>query len=400
VIIVVQVKLQPTPDQFRALAKTLAACNEAACRASQIAFEAGGATGRRKIRRPELQVLAYHEMKRTLSAQAAIRTIAKVADAYTTLRSNLRNGRYGKPGNKRYARAAGKPIQFRPDAAQPFDDRCLSWRHDADTPNAGTVSIWTTEGRIKGIQFAGAPQQVALLRKRRKGETDLVIRDGSAYLIATIDAPTAPLKDGPHLARQDGWLGVDMGIVNIAATSDGTLYSGGLLTGIRKRQLRLRKKLQAKGTKSAKRLLKARSRKEGRFAADLNHQISKKIVTEAERTGRGIAVEELTGIRERARLRKPQRVALNSWAFAQLGSFIAYKAMRSGVPLVEVDPAYTSQTCSSCGNVDKASRIRQATYICRACGVVANADVNAAVNIAARGVDSWAGVTQPYAARS
>ena len=347
-----------------------------------------------------MQELAYHEMKRTLSALPAIRTIAKVADAYATLRSNLRNGRYGTPGNKRYVRAAGKPIQFRPDASQPFDDRCLSWQHDTGTPNGGTVSIWTTEGRVKGIRFAGASQQIALLRLHRKGETDLVIRDGSAYLIAAVDAPTAPLKHGPHLGRQDGWLGVDMGIVNIAATSDGTLYSGGLLTGIRKRQVRLRKKLQAKGTMSARRLLKARSRKEGRFAADLNHQISKKIVTEAERTGRGIAVEELTGIRERARLRKPQRVALNSWAFAQLGSFIAYKAKRSGVPLVKVDPAYTSQTCSSCSNVDKASRIGQGTYICRACGVVANADVNAAVNIAARGADSWAAVRQPYAART
>lgn len=62
--------------------------------------------------------------------------------------------------------------------------------------------------------------------------------------------------------------------------------------------------------KSAKRLLKKRRRKESRFAADTNHRIAKQIVTEAERTGRGIALEDLGGIRDRVRLRRPQRVTL------------------------------------------------------------------------------------------
>ena len=99
--------------------------------------------------------------------------------------------------------------------------------------------------------------------------------------------------------------------------------------------------------------MKKQRRTEARFAADVNHQISKRIVAEAERTGRGIAVEQLTGIRNRVRLRKPQRATLHSWAFAQLGSFLAYKAKQVGVAFVEVDPAYTSQMCSACGWVDK-----------------------------------------------
>ena len=131
------------------------------------------------------------------------------------------------------------------------------------------------------------------------------------------------------------------------------------MNSYRKRQLRLRKRLQAKKTSSARRLLKKRRRKEARFAADMNHQISKRIVAEAERTGHGIAVEELTGIRERVRLRKPQRAALHSWAFAQLGAFLAYKAKAAGVAFVEVDPAYTSQTCNACGLVDKRNRRSQ-----------------------------------------
>jgi putative transposase len=156
--------------------------------------------------------------------------------------------------------------------------------------------------------------------------------------------------------------------------------------------------LQAKHTSSARRLLKKRRRKEARFAADLNHQISKRIVAEAERTGCGIAVEELTGIRDRVRLRKPQRATLHSWAFAQLGSFLAYKAKQAGVAFVEVDPAYTSQTCSACGWVDKKNRRSQAVFECGRCGFVGHADHNAAINIASRGVDRWGEVMRPHAA--
>jgi putative transposase len=189
-----------------------------------------------------------------------------------------------------------------------------------------------------------------------------------------------------------------MGIVNIATTSTGAKASGARLNAYRKRQVRLRKRLQAKKTSSARRLLKKRRRKEARFAADINHQISKRIVAEAERTGCGIAVEELTGIRERVRLRKPQRAALHSWAFAQLGSFLAYKAKQAGVAFVEVDPAYTSQMCSACGWVDKRNRRSQAAFECGRCGFVGHADHNAAINIATRGVDRWGEVMRPHAA--
>jgi putative transposase len=112
-------------------------------------------------------------------------------------------------------------------------------------------------------------------------------------------------------------------------------------------------------------------------------------VTEAERTSSGIALEDLGGIRQRVRLRRPQRVTLHSWAFHQLGTFVAYKARRAGVPVVYVDPAYTSQTCADCGHIDKLNRATQALFSCRSCGVVAHADRNASRNIAARGEAAW-----------
>jgi len=93
-------------------------------------------------------------------------------------------------------------------------------------------------------------------------------------------------------------------------------------------------------------------------------------VAEAERTSRGVALEDLQGIRTRARLERPQRAAVHSWAFAQLGQFLAYKARRAGVPVVFVDPAYTSQQCSECDYIDKRNRASQARFQCRSCGVV------------------------------
>ncbi|GGO19129.1 hypothetical protein GCM10011574_44310 [Microbispora bryophytorum] len=183
---------------------------------------------------------------------------------------------------------------------------------------------------------------------------------------------------------------MDLGIANIATTSDGVRYAGRQLNQVRHRNRRLRSRLQSKGTTSAKRLLGKLSGREARFAADSNHRIAKQIVTEAERTSRGVALEDLGGIGARVRLRKPQRVTLHSWAFHQLGRFVSYKAARAGVPVVYVDPAYTSQGCSACGHISKKNRPDQATFACTSCGFAEHADVNAARNIAVRGVAGWA----------
>lgn len=381
--LVVQVKLQLTPEQVSALEATLRACNAAASDVAVMARETG------VYRNYDLRKKSYQAIKDdyNLGAQAAQHTIKKVADAYTTLKANLRAGRYGAVGSRRRRRIEAEPVAFRWDAAQPYDARMLSWRHDART-----VSIWTVAGRLKGVSYTGSPDQLKAVATLPVGESDLIHRDGMWLLYATVEvAEVEPISP-------QSFLGVDLGIVQIATDSDGTVYAGEQLNRYRRRQVHLRARLQAKATKSARRLLKRRSRKEARHASNTNHVISKSIVAEAERTSRGIAVEELTGIRQRVRLRKPQRAALHCWSFAQLGQFLTYKARRAGIPLIQVDPRYTSQTCSKCGHRDKQNRPDQATFICRSCGVVAHADVNAAVNIAQRGADGWGAVNRPHAA--
>ncbi|GAA1229020.1 hypothetical protein [Streptomyces aureus] len=76
----------------------------------------------------------------------------KTYDAYRTLKANLTAGILGKPSSKRYRRAVEKPIAFRPQGAQPYDDRMLSWQY-----TQRTVSIWPQSGRMKEVAFTAAP---------------------------------------------------------------------------------------------------------------------------------------------------------------------------------------------------------------------------------------------------
>lgn len=131
-------------------------------------------------------------------------------------------------------------------------------------------------------------------------------------------------------------------------------------------------------------LLRRLSGKERRFATAAHHVISKCIVEKAQGTTRGIALEDLTHIRERVTARKSRRATLHSWSFAQLRSFIEYKAQRRGIPLTLVDPRNTSRTCPACGHVDKANRKSQAVFSCTQCGCVGHADHFAAVEISRR----------------
>ncbi len=371
--LVVQVKLLPDAATEAALRETLKLCNQAACHASRRAH-ATGIKGKTALQR-----LVYDELKAMgPSAQPTIHCVRKVAGAYAKFSGNLKAGNYGPVGSARRARVEGAPVRFRKDAAQPFDDRSLSWRIDART-----VSIWTVRGRRKSIPLPVRPN-----RRRCWPPADEASRTWCGAVAVSTSTPLATSPKHPSTSRTDSPGGPRYR--QHRHHRDGTVHTGKHINQVRHRNRRLRSKLQAKGTKSAKRLLRHLSGREARFAADTNHRISKQIVTEAQRTTHGIALEDLGGIRARVRLRKPQRVTLHTWSFAQLGAFIAYKAKRAGVPVVFVDPRHTSQGCSACGHINKKNRPDQATFKCTSCGFAEHADVNAARNIAARGAAGWA----------
>jgi len=349
-----QVKLCPSPEQAKTLLATIKAANNAANFISEWMWQ------NRTFAMYATQKALYYRIKDEfgLSAQLVIRVISKVADAYKLDKKR-----------KRIFRAHGSIA---------YDSRILRWYQARNE-----VTLSTLAGRER-ISYQSDERSRRLLLSQQ-GETDLLLKDGSYYLNTTVNAPE------PEVGEPQGFLGIDMGIVNLAVDSEGNVYSGSLVKSIRHRNKRLRTRLQSKGTRAARKLLHKRKRKESRFATAQNHIISKSIVRTAKALGHGIALEELGGIRDRVTVRKQQRSTLHSWSFFQLRGFIEYKARLAGVSVRVINPRNTSRTCPLCGCIDKANRKSQSQFLCISCGYAAPADMNAAVNISRAAL-----VSQPY----
>lgn len=354
-LVTLKIKLLTDSEQHSKLLETMRVFNEACNFISLLAFK------NRMFNKVRLQQECYYEVrsKFKLSAQLVIRAISKVTESYKANKKALHT--------------------FKPTGAIIYDQRLLSFK------GLAYASILTMTGRILAPMVFGEYQKGVIEGRRIRGQADLVLVDGTFYLLVVIELP-----DGPLSATKD-FLGVDLGIKNIAVDSAGEIFSGDKVNGIRNRQAKLRAKLQKKGTKSAKRLLKKRSKKERRFTTDTNHGIAKKLVAKAKGTDRGIALEDLKGIRERITVRKPQRRQHNSWAFYQLRQFIQYKSALAGVPVILVDPKNTSRTCPQCGHIDKKNRPTRDNFCCQSCGCAGPADSIAAINIGRRAV-----VMQPH----
>jgi hypothetical protein len=156
--VVAALKMLPTPDQAACLMTTLARCNMACSWLAALGFET------EMFRQYDLHKLAYHDLRERfgLTAQAAVRSIAKVADAFKVNRE-------------------GAPV-FRPDAAQPYDDRIIRFVRDGSA-----VSLWTIQGRMVVPIVMGDHQR--RLMAFRKGEVDLCLVRGKWILAATCDIP-------------------------------------------------------------------------------------------------------------------------------------------------------------------------------------------------------------------
>jgi len=344
----VNLKLVPSPEQTNLLRETMERANACASHASDYAWRT------QTFHQHALQKAIYHHLRERfgLCAQMVVRALSKVGDAYKLDRKTQRT--------------------FRPLGAIAYDDRIFGFKP------GDTVSLWTLQGR----QFI--PYQCGDYQRRflpsRKGEVDLVYHGGAFYLNIVCEV------EEPPVAESQEFIGVDLGIVNIATDSDGNVYSGAKVEQHRRIFSHRRRNLQRKGTRAARRKLKSIKGKQARFQTDQNHVISKRIVASAKRTCRGIALEELKGIRERVTARRRQRARLANWSFHQLRSFIEYKARLAGVEVVCVDPRNTSRTCPACGCIDKANRPDQATFLCVSCGFSGHADAIAAGVIRARAV--------------
>jgi IS605 OrfB family transposase len=346
--------MRPTPEQAEALRETMTAFNAACNFVSAVAWR------EQQFNNFRLRSLTYRDVREQfgLPSQLAQHAIARVAAAYQVSKHT--------------------PVVFRPLGAVTFDVRVLR------LIGVSTVSIRLLVGRERILLSTGG-YHARRLEGAALGEADLVYRPEKKRfsLHLSLKLPDAPIC-APH-----GFLGVDLGIANIAADSDGHLHAGGRLRRMRRRARQIRRRLQKLGTRGSRRLLVKRRRKEQRRATHINHCIAKELVAVAKGTGRGIALEDLQGIRDRITVRRERRAEHAGWAFSQLRLFIEYKCADAGIPCVPVDARDSSRTCPGCGCVDKRNRPSQAVFHCVQCDLAGHADVLAAREIARRAIVGW-----------
>ncbi len=294
----------------------------------------------------KLQHLCYYDLKAKYQLQAnlVIRAIGRVAAAVKGKRP---------------------PKQFKPTSMS-LDARTFSFIEPKEE-----ISIATHAGR-KHIKLAIGNFQRGLLKGQKpKAATLSYNRNKKVFYVNIVLEKEVTVPSGGNP------VGIDRGLYNLATTSNGQKFSGKEVMNTRKHYSKLRQRLQAKGTKSAKRRLRQLSGKESRWMRDTNHCISRAIVDNC-KPGNMIVLEELTHIRDRIKAARKQRRVVHSWAFGELQRFIEYKATEAGIPVVYIDPRYTSQRCSRCGEIGIR---RKHNFWCPYCNHSNHADFNAAYNI-------------------
>lgn len=249
--------------------------------------------------------------------------------------------------------------------------------------------------RIKNID-----RKYSLLRIPKIGWVELTRRGGVPY---EGEAKQVVLRHDGHrwrafvsyeveVEKRDNGeiIGVDMNVRQVA-TSDGHFYFLPDLKKKEKRRKWYQRKMarQVKGAnrrKDTKKKLAKVSRKIANIRKDWIHHTTREItdrcgtivvedlkVRNMTATAKGTIENPGKNVRQKAGL---NRAMLNT-AWGEIRRNLQYKCGR----LIEVNPAYTSQTCSHCGHADEENRKSQARFLCVNCGFESNADTNAAINI-------------------
>ena len=333
-VLTIVCKLNPTPKQVEEIELVLQAFAEACNYANQQVKP-------QITSKTTIQNAVYNDLRSMfgLSANLAVRACARVG------------------ANRKTAKLKGKPVkEFKPTSAD-YDARIFSFREKDWSISIKTINsrehIRIDVGNYQRGKLKGCKPTSAQLCKHR---------DGKYYIhIQLKDKSPEPLKPKKVI-------GVDFGRRDIAATNNGDNWSGKQLSVIRDKYSRVRTSLQnkgsfvvtnvlrgSKGTRSTRRrtrqVLQRLSGKERRFQQHVNHIISKTIIKQAKSQSAIVAIEDLTGIRERTNQQprnKTERRRSNSWAFYQLREFLKYKGIKEGVEVIAVSPRYTSQTCHKC----------------------------------------------------
>src|SRR5215472_2805082 len=231
------------------------------------------------------------------------------------------------------------------------------------------VSIGTLGGRVT-IMYQGYDEHIARIRHGAGiGDAKLWYDQPKKcfYLLVSLEINVPE----PICEQLSEVVGVDVGMRYLAVTSTSTgkatFHPGKRVRHRANHYARLRKRLQKKGTRGAKRRVRRIERRERRLKLQANHTIAKQIIKHHPHTL--IGLEQLTDIRERTRRRKRRRKkhgkgtepvspkarkanrVYSQWSFAELQALISYKAALSGSLAIKVDADYTSKACPMCGHI-------------------------------------------------
>ena len=355
------------------------------------------------LKQSDLQSALYHELRNRfgLKSQMTQSVFKTVIARYKTVQTQLRKQRvwdgYKKDNHGKdvpnYSNKdltfLWKPIVFKRPQLDLVRNRDYSFKDN-------WLSMNTINGRIL-VEVYGIPENPYFDGSWKLG-TGKVVRSGKHWFFHVAASKEVPEFELPRLKHV---VGIDRGLRQILTAYDEKgqtrFVNGAFIAKKRNHYAQLRARLQAKGTKSAKRRLRALSGRESRWMSDVNHQLSKTLVqTYGKQTL--FVLEDLTGVTfDTVHLRtKEHRYEHHSWSFYDLEQKLRYKAHLNESEVVLVDAHYTSQRCPKCGTIDKSSRDKGThQYTCSNCCYSSNDDRVGAMNIYELGKWYVSGVEKP-----
>ena len=252
----------------------------------------------------------------------------------------------------------------------------------------GCFSVNTLDGRIKLSYYAEHFEKYFDKNTYKFGTAKLVYKHNKYFLHipVTFEIPDADLSNISNV------VGIDRGINFVIATYD-SKHKSGFVSGKTIKQKRahyskLRKELQMQQTPSARRRLLSIGQRENRWIQDVNHCVSKALV-ETNPKNTLFVLEDLSGVCSTTeRVKTKNRYVSVSWAFYDLEQKLKYKSAIAGDSVINVNPAYTSQTCPKCGHIEKNNRNKKLhIFCCKNCGYKSNDDRIGAMNLYRMGIE-------------
>ncbi|NJE05734.1 transposase [Thermococcus sp. M36] len=276
-------------------------------------------------------------------------------------------------------KAKGKPV-FKKEVIM-LDDHLFKLGLDA-----GVVKLSTPSGRIQ-LEFYPAKYHERF-KSWKAGQAWLIRTPKGVFLNVVFSKEVV-------VGEPKAFVGVDLNENNVTLSLPNgefvqiITHEREVRTGYYVKRRKIQKKLRA--GKKRKELLEKYGQRERNRLNDLYHKLANKIVELAEKYG-GIALEDLTEIRDSIRYSAEMNGRLHRWSFRKLQSIIEYKAKLKGVRVVFVNPAFTSSLCPVCGG--ELSPNGHRVLKCPKCGFEADRDVVGSWNISLRALEMW-GVSVP-----